>query len=116
AVILSAIGIFGVMSGMVNERTREIGVRTALGATPTRILTEFVRTGASLAALGIAIGATGSLLLAGALRSLVFGVSPRDPATLVAVSLGVGIVAIAATSWPAWRATRMDASTALRSD
>ena len=116
AVILSAVGIFGVMSGMVNERTREIGVRTALGATPTRILTDFVRTGASLAVMGIALGAIGSLLLAGALRSLVFGVSPRDPVTLIVVSIGVGLVAIVATWWPAWRATRMDASTALRSD
>ncbi|MBK8250555.1 MAG: ABC transporter permease [Gemmatimonadetes bacterium] len=116
AMILAAVGIFGVMSGMVNERTREIGVRTALGATPARILTDFVRTGASLAAMGIMIGATGSLLLAGALRSLVFGVSPRDPVTLVFVSLGVGVVAIAATWWPARRATRLEASVALRSD
>jgi putative ABC transport system permease protein len=116
AILLSAIGIFGVMSGMVSERTREIGVRTALGATPARILREFVRTGLALAAMGVAIGTVASLLLASALHSLVFGISPRDPATLAVVSLGVAVVALLATWWPARRATRLDASVALRSD
>ena len=116
AVILSAVGIFGVMSGMVSERTREIGLRAALGATPARILRDFLRTGLSLAALGVAIGAMAALVLANALRSLVFGISPRDPVTLIGVSLGVGLVALLATWWPARRATRMDAALALRSD
>jgi predicted permease len=116
AVVLSAIGIFGVMSGLVNERTREIGVRSALGATQSRILREFLGQGAALAGIGITIGTGGALLLAGALRPLVFGISPRDPVTLVGVSAGLAVVALVATWWPAYRAARMDAATALRSE
>ncbi len=116
AVILSAVGIFGVMAGMVAERTREIGLRAALGATPRQILRDFIRTGLVLAGVGVGIGAAASLLMANALRSLVFGISPRDPVTLLTVSAGLGLVALLATWLPARRATRLDAAVALRSD
>lgn len=116
ALVLAAVGIFGVFSGMVGERIREIGVRSALGATQRQILSHFLRQGSVLAAGGLAIGAVGATWLGGALRPLVYGISPRDPATIALVAAGLGIVALLSTLLPAWRASRVDAMTALRSE
>lgn len=116
ALVLAAIGIFGVLSGMVGERVREIGVRSALGASRGQIVGHFLRQGGVLALAGIAIGIAGSFMLAGALKPLVFGISPRDPLTIAGVSAGLGLVALLATLLPAWRASRVDAAVALRSD
>jgi len=116
AIVLAAVGIFGVISGMVGERIREIGVRSALGATQGQILGHFLREGGRLAALGIAVGGGGALLLGTALRPLVYGISPRDPLTIAAVSVGLGAVALLATLLPAWRASRVDAVIALRTE
>ncbi|MBK7832415.1 MAG: ABC transporter permease [Gemmatimonadetes bacterium] len=116
ALVLAAVGIFGVLSGMVGERVREIGVRSALGATREQILAHFLRQGGALAALGITIGAVGAAWLGSALRPLVYGISPRDPVTIVTVSLGLGAVALVATLLPAWRASRVDAMVALRAE
>jgi putative ABC transport system permease protein len=113
--VLAGVGIFGVLSGMVGERVREIGVRSALGATREQIVGYFLRQGATLAALGIAIGVVGVLALGHVLRPLVYGISPRDPLTIALVSLGLGGVALLATLLPAWRASRIDAMEALRS-
>ncbi|MEP7383918.1 MAG: FtsX-like permease family protein, partial [Gemmatimonadota bacterium] len=116
ALILAAVGIFGVLSGMVGERIREIGVRSALGATRGQILGHFLRQGGTLAAVGIGVGVVGVTLLGSALRPLVYGISPRDPVTIVVVSIGLGLVALLATMIPAWRASRVDAMVALRSE
>ena len=114
ALALAAIGIFGVIAGMVCERTREIGVRSALGATSRQILRHFLLEGGRLAAAGIVVGVSISLVVAGALRPLVFGVSVRDPWTLIVCAVGLGVVALAGTAVPTWRATRVDANVALR--
>ena len=116
ALVLAAVGIYGVLSGMVGERIREIGVRSALGATRQQILRHFLRQGGVLAATGIAIGVGGAWLLGSALRPLVYGISPRDPLTIALVSLGLGGVALVSTLLPAWRASRVDPMTALRTE
>jgi putative ABC transport system permease protein len=116
ALVLAAVGIFGVFSGMVGERIREIGLRSALGANQRQILSHFLRQGGTLAVGGIAIGALAATWMAGALRPLVYGISPRDPVTIALVALGLGMVALAATLLPAWRASRVDAMTALRAE
>ncbi len=116
ALVLAAVGIFGVFSGMVGERTREIGVRSALGATQRQILSHFLRQGGALAAGGIVVGALAATWMAGALRPLVYGISPRDPVTIAMVAVGLGAVALVSTLLPAWRASRVDAMTALRSE
>lgn len=116
ALLLAAVGIFGVLSSMVGERIREIGVRSALGATRRQILGRFLWQGGQLAAIGIVAGIVGVLTLGRALTPLVYGISPRDPLTLVVVSLGLGAVALVATLLPAWRASRVDAAIALRAD
>lgn len=116
ALVLAAVGIFGVLSGMVGERVREIGVRSALGASRRQILGHFLRQGGVLALAGIGIGVVGLAVLGGVLRPLVYGISPRDPVTIVVVSLGLGLVALTATLLPAWRASRVDAMEALRTE
>jgi len=116
ALVLAAVGIFGVFSGMVGERIREIGVRAALGATQRQILLHFLLQGGALTLAGIVIGVFGASLLSRALRPLVFGISPRDPVTIAAVAVGLGAVALASTVFPAWRASRVDAMRALRSE
>lgn len=114
ALILAAVGIFALFAGMVGERRQEIAVRSALGASRAQILRHFLLQGLVLAASGVGIGVLGVLALGNALRPLVFGVSPRDPATLLAVSLGLAGIALLATWWPAFRASRVDAADALR--
>jgi putative ABC transport system permease protein len=116
ALLLAAVGIFGVLSGMVGERVREIGVRAALGATRRQILVHFLRQGGVLAAIGIAVGVVGATLLGGALRPLVYGISPRDPTTIIVVSCALAVVALASTLLPAWRASRVNTMVALRSE
>jgi putative ABC transport system permease protein len=116
ALVLAATGIYGVLSGSVTERTREIGVRCALGASRTRILALVVRQGLTLTGLGIAIGVTGAIIASSALITLLFGVSRLDPITyagVIALLLGVSGIAC----WvPAWRAARVDPSITLRAE
>lgn len=116
ALVLAAVGIFGVFSGMVGERVREIGVRSALGATRGQILGHFLSQGSGMAASGIAIGVLGASLMGEALRPLVFGISPRDPVTISVVALALGLVALLSTLGPAWRASRVEAMEALRGE
>jgi predicted permease len=114
AVLLSAVGIYGVLSYLVTQRTREIGVRMALGAQPGNILRLLLGEGLRLAALGIAIGlvvAVGAMRL---LTGLLFGVLPTDPSILLAVTGLIAAVTLAACSVPARRATRVDPMVALR--
>jgi putative ABC transport system permease protein len=114
--VLAVAGIYGVLAGAVAERTREIGVRTALGATPGAILSMVLLQGARLTAAGLAIGLVGALALGRFLRSLLFGVDVTDPATLAVVSLVLGAVALGACLLPALRAVGVDPIAALRAD
>lgn len=114
ALLLAAIGIYGVLSYSVAQRGQEMGVRAALGATRWDQLRLVVGGGITLAAVGIVLGAAGSLALNRALASLLFGVSPYDPLTLAAVGAVLLMVASAACIVPARRAMRIDPVTALR--
>jgi putative ABC transport system permease protein len=114
AVLLAAIGVYGVISYSVAQRTHEIGVRAALGASQWDQLRLVLKTGMALTASGLAIGVLGALALTNLLASLLFGVSPRDPATLLMVSGLLAAIAAAACYIPAHRAARVDPLVALR--
>jgi predicted permease len=116
ALLLAAAGIYGVLSGSVAERTREIGVRSALGASRREILALVLRQGAALTALGVAIGAAGAALGSEALAALLFGVSRFDPATYLGVAALLAAAAAVACAVPAWRAARVDPATTLRAE
>jgi len=116
ALVLSAIGTYGVLAFAVMERRREIGIRMALGATENGVLAMVLRQGLTLAATGLVIGLLGAAALTRLTSTLLFGVTPLDPATFVAVGAFMLLVAGAAAIIPARRATRVDPLTALRSD
>jgi predicted permease len=116
ALVLAAIGIYGVLSYTVGQRTREIGVRMALGATPGGVLAMVLRGGMGLTLLGIGIGVAGGAFAARALGKLLYGVPPFDPVTFGLVALLLAAVAGLATLLPARRATRVDPLVALRSE
>src|SRR5262249_2889251 len=116
AVLLSAIGLYGVIAYSVAQRGREIGIRMALGARPGDVRRMLLREGARLAALGVALGLAGAFLLTGLMSSLLYGVGPRDPVTFLLVSGVLAAVALGATDVPARRASRVDPMKALRSD
>ncbi|MEP6495392.1 MAG: ABC transporter permease [bacterium] len=115
-VVLGAVGVYGVIAYAVNQRTRELGIRIALGAMEGRIVTMVVGEGARMAAVGIAIGAVAGVIAARSLRTLVFGVATTDVATYTVVAALIALVALAAAYIPARRASRVDALVALRSD
>lgn len=114
ALVLCAVGIFGVMSFTVVQRTREIGVRIALGAAPQSVVRMVVGGALGLALAGVAIGLLTAAAGARLLSSLLFGVGPADPVTLGGVALLLTMVAAAAGYLPARRATRVDPAVALR--
>jgi putative ABC transport system permease protein len=114
ALLLAALGIFGVISYNVRERTREIGIRMAVGAVRGDVLRMVLRQAATLLGIGIAIGLAGALVSARFLAGLLYGVGAADPVSLLAAILVLGAVALAAASIPAWRATRVDPMIALR--
>ena len=116
ALVLAGIGIYGILAGSVTERTREIGVRAALGASRANLLALVLRDGMRLTALGIAIGLCGAALASQALGALLFGVSRLDPVTYLAMILLLGLVSGIACLTPAWRATRVDPSLTLRAE
>jgi putative ABC transport system permease protein len=112
--LLAMVGVFGVISYAVTQRTREIGVRMALGAQPRDVLRLVLGEGMLLAAIGIATGAAGALALTKLLESLLYEIKPRDPATFVAVAFAVAAAAGLACYIPARRAMRVDPIVALR--
>jgi putative ABC transport system permease protein len=116
ALVLAAIGVYGVMSYGVATRTREIGIRMALGADARSVVRLIVRQAIAVVSLGLALGLTLALFAGRALSTLLVDVTPRDPATLAAVSAVLAAVALAAGYLPARRAVRVDPSAALRHD
>ena len=116
ALILAAIGIYGMLSGSVTERTREIGVRLALGATRSNILKLVMRQGMKLTLLGLVLGLCGAVAASRAIASLLFGVSRLDPLSYLCVIALLAVVSAIACLIPAWRATRVDPSITLRAE
>ena len=116
ALVLAATGIYGVLSGSVAERSREIGVRSALGASPGDILTLVVRQGMTLTCFGIAIGLAGAIAASRTIATLLFGISRLDAVTyggVIALLFGVSLIAC----WlPAWRASHVDPTITLRAE
>jgi predicted permease len=114
ALLLAAVGLYGVVASSVTERTREIGLRVALGAAPRDVTLGVVRQGLRLVASGVALGLVAALALARLLSSLLYGISPSDPSTLAGVTLVLGASALLASWLPAQRASRLDPLAALR--
>jgi putative ABC transport system permease protein len=116
AVILAGIGIYGVLSYAVTQRTREIGIRVALGAGPEQVLVMVLRAGLGLTLLGVVLGVAGSAIATRALSHLLFGVMPTDPITFVSVTALLVSIALLATYLPARRAARVEPMVALRTE
>jgi predicted permease len=116
ALLLAAIGLYGVMSHLVTQSTRDIGVLVALGARPGNIIRLVVQQGMGLAGVGIVVGLVGAVALTRVMTSLLFGVSTTDALTFGTVPALLAAVAFAATVIPAWRATRVDPMVALREE
>jgi putative ABC transport system permease protein len=116
ALALSAVGIFGVMTAMVTQRTRELAVRLALGAHPRKVLQLVLSHGATLAGIGIAIGLFGAFALSRVVAGMLYNVAATDPLTLLSVSLLLAAVALLACYIPARRATRLDPIITLREE
>ena len=114
ALALAGTGIYGVLSGSVTERTREIGVRAALGASRRSIVELVLRQGIVLTSVGVLVGLVGAIAASRAVSSLLFGISQFDPVTYLGVILALAIVSTAACAIPAWRAARVDPMVALR--
>ena len=116
AAVLAAVGTYGLMSFLVTQRSREFGIRMALGARPGDVVAMVVRRGAVLVGTGVVLGVLAAGGLTRLLASQLFGVHPIDPATFTAVMAGLVVVALAACSVPAWRGTKVDPVVALRSE
>src|SRR5438094_1644634 len=116
ALLLAAIGTYGVLSYTVPERRREIGIRVALGATRSHVLTQIMKQGLQVTALGVTIGLVGALAVNRLIASLLFGVQPTDIVTIAFVIATITAVAVVASWLPAWRASRLDPNVALRDE
>jgi putative ABC transport system permease protein len=116
ALLISTVGLYAVVASGVTERTREIGVRVALGSSPRDVMRVVMRGGARLGLVGLALGLIGAVVMARAMGSLLYGLSPVDPLTFGAVPVVLAIVVVLATYVPARRAVRLDPMAALRSD
>jgi predicted permease len=116
ALFLSALGIYGVLAYLVNQRTKEIGIRVALGSDPMGIFNLVLREGMTMVAVGLALGIVGAFALARYIGSLLFGVQPLDPVILVSAGAVLTGVALVACSLPATRATRINPVEALTAE
>jgi putative ABC transport system permease protein len=116
ALVLAAVGLYGVMSHLVTQSTRDIGVLVTLGARPSNIIGLVVRQGMELAAIGILVGLGAAAALTRVMASLLFGVTTTDALTFATVVALLAAVAFAATAIPAWRTTRVDPMVALREE
>jgi putative ABC transport system permease protein len=116
ALALSAIGIYGVLSYVVSRRTREIGIRLAIGASRRQVLAMVLRNGLVLSLAGIVLGLVAAALTTRLMSTLLHGVTPGDPATFAVVGIGLSGVAALASLIPAWRATRVDPVVALKTE
>jgi ABC-type antimicrobial peptide transport system permease subunit len=114
ALLLAAIGVYGLVAYSVRERTHDIGIRLALGARGERIVGMVLRQGLGLVAVGVAIGLMAAYFLAGLLASILYGVEPRNIAVFLGVPAVLAFVAVAAVAIPAFRASRIDPLQALR--
>jgi len=116
ALLIAAVGIYGVLAYSVNQRTREIGLRIALGAQRSGVLRLIIGEGMTVGVIGIGMGLLGGVAVSRTVSSLVYGVRPTDPATFTTVAIVLGAVALAACAIPARRASRVDPMVALRHD
>jgi len=116
ALVLAAVGVYGVLAYLVAQGTRELGIRLALGATPSALARLVVWQGMSVAFAGVALGLAGAFVLTRFMRSLLFGVAATDPATFVAIAAALTIVALAASYLPARRAAAVDPIVSLRAE
>ncbi len=116
SLLLAGIGMYGTLAYLISQRTQEFGVRMALGASAATVMGMVAREGAWLAGLGATVGMIVAHAVAGSLRGLLYGVAPIDTTTVVSVASLMAMVAIAAASIPAWRAARVDPTTALRAE
>ena len=114
ALLLSAVGLYGLLSYLVAQRTLEIGVRIALGAQRGSVLGMFLRKGLTLTVIGLALGVAVSIGITRLMSGLLFGVRPTDPLTFVAVSMVLLLVSLLASSLPAYRASTLDPIKTLR--
>jgi putative ABC transport system permease protein len=116
ALTLAAIGIYGIMAYAVKRRTREIGIRIALGGAPRDVLRLVVSQGMRLAGMGLLLGLAAALAATRLMEKLLFGVRPNDPVTFIGIGILLTVVALVASWLPARRAVRTDPTTALRAD
>jgi putative ABC transport system permease protein len=116
ALTLASVGLYGVVAHGVTERTHEIGVRIALGADRHHVLGLIIRQGFVTAAAGVAVGLAGAIALSRTIQGLLFGIEATDPPTLAGVVATLLTVAVIACTLPAWRATRVDPTLALRAE
>ena len=116
AATLSVVGVYGVLAHLVSLRTKEIGIRLAIGASPSDVVRLFVREGLVLTLVGLTAGLAGALAAGQWIRALLFGVTPADPTTFAAVGCGLAVAAVCASYVPARRTASVDPANALRTD
>jgi ABC-type antimicrobial peptide transport system permease subunit len=116
ALLMASMGLYASITYLVSQRTREIGIRMALGASAPGIVAMVLGQGARLGLVGIGLGLVGGLALARAMASLLYGVSPSDPETYAAVAGLMLVIALVASVLPAWRASRVDPIRTLKAD
>jgi putative ABC transport system permease protein len=116
ATLLAIVGLYGVMAYSVQQRTRELGVRLALGATGSNVMRLVLREGLQLVAIGLVLGLAGALASSSLLAKILYHVQPTDPATLTSIALMTLVVSAIACAVPALRAWRVDPVTALRAE